>query len=399
MPVTGEKSRRLLDLIQIVVFLLTALGGLTVGVLDSIGFPLEKYASINLILILLGLMGLNLSLERAMMARRIDRLEDQDVRSHFDALPIEIRPHVASCIQFCEQIYRLRREARKEDEAFPEIVDDLLANQFTLLENLAKGFLNLPYEHTLLAQRALTNLFRERFDAISQSDLDFWLDNSQVTWEYFNINARTIKYGAVVNRIFVFSVFELIRRREDIVEVLRRHQKAGIGWGIAVNEELEPDVAESPLPLDFAMFNGDRVVSQFRKRDGRRFEAIFSTPNNKELIRGHRDLYCKVIAECWMVSTKFKETFAQGLPEEDLEMVLNKAKVSNSKLQQSVGLEVVQADPFVLEVPEQSDIPDKIAALVRIIKEYRELRGLEVPDGERRTASLSSLQPPPPALG
>ena len=381
MPVTAEKPRRLLDLIQTIVFFLTALGGLVVGVLDSLGYSLDGLASINsLILILLGLMSLNLSLERAVMAKRVDRLEEQDIRSHFEALPPEVRPHVASCIQFCEQIYRLRREVRREEEeAFPEIIDDILSNQYTLLENLAKGRLNLPYEHTILAQRALTNLFRDRFDAISQSDLDFWLDDSQITWEYFNINAVTIKYGAIAHRIFVFTIFELMRRQEDIIEVLKRHQRAGIGWGIAVNEELEPDVAESPLPLDFAMFNGDKVITQFRKRDGRRFEATFSTPNNKNLISEYKDLYCKVIAECWMVSTRFKETYAKGLSEENLEMVLAKATDSNSKLKQLLREDAVQADPFVLEVSDHSEIPDKIAELVRIIKEYRELRGLEVP--------------------
>jgi hypothetical protein len=375
---TWGRIRRIIDLSQTVVFLLTALAGIGIGVVGSF-YSVEKIA-LNLIVVLLGLMSLNLSIERLLVTRRIERLEEGDVKTYFEELPLEVRPHVLSCIRFCSQAYRLRRAAKKEEErGFPEVVDKVLSDQYQLLEGLSEGWLKVPNEHTAIAQRALTNLFRERFDAISQSDLDFWLGNSPIAREYFDTNVASIKRGAAVNRIFVFTQLELVRRGRDIVEVLTRQDRAGIGWGVAVQEELENDVVQSGWPLDFGLFNVDRAVSLFRKQGEQRFEAIFSTPTNKDRIQAHKELYAKLIAECWVVNARFKESFIHSLSTGELQMVLSKAGDSNLKLRQLLGEEVVKADPFVLEVKGYLEVGERLTEFVDLLRKFREGRGLEMP--------------------
>lgn len=389
-----KRIEKIGNTLQYAILSLTALGGVIIGLLHSLGYSLEKIPNLPAVsLILLGLISLNLTLDRAMTARRIDRLEEGNIKTNFDALPLEVRKHVVSCLQFCADIYKLRSEVEGEESAFSSLLDDMMENQYILLQHLAAGRLNVPYEHTALTQRHLTKALGTRFEALSESDLEFWIDD-RVGEEYFQINARTIRFGAIVNRIFVFSVSDLVRRRREIAVVLEKHDKAGVGWAVAIRDELEADVRLSPLPLDFGIFNGNKAISLFRKRDNRRFEAIFSTPNNRQTIAAHKDLYAKMIAESWMVSSRFKETFAGGLSEEQAEIVDRKSRDSNQKLREALNLEVGEADPFVLQTANFLEIKDKLSELTRIVISYRESRGFDVPGelalGTESPASASS---------
>jgi hypothetical protein len=210
---------------------------------------------------------------------------------------------------------------------------------------LGEGRVEASRHDVILVNGLLANPPLNGFHAVSDRDLEFWanLDEDFVSREYFQLNQHLLtREETMVTRVFVFSRADL-HRTEEIVQILRKHQSAGIGWAIIIFEELNPIIGNyQNKPLDFAFITSKgknkesdkiRAISYFRdyRETSRRYTVVFDTPsklkiretrNNGKEIKDQLKLYRSLFAHCWLASASFKELFNNPFlfddPEDDI---------------------------------------------------------------------------------
>lgn len=330
---------------------------------------------------LLGIISLNLAFERVMLMKRVEKLEALETEELLGTLPKEAQIPIRQAVRDYVELHRSKEALRVSNEHFFGLADEILDNQRILLKSISQHKFDVPSELTSIAQRKLLSRFRLSLDAVSEDDLSFWLDPR--SRDYFEAGAAAIKRGTKINRIFIITVAELINRRNDLVEVLKRQHQAGIGWAIAIAEEFDPDVTELDLPRDFALLDKDKVVTFFKKR-GSRFEAIFNTPDNQKILDTQRTLYRNLISECWVANSRFKGQYKDGWAPQDINAIQNKTQISNSRLKADINLDIDDnAAPFVYLVDDVSRIEETMQNLARIVSDWRKFRGFDLPRGSQ----------------
>lgn len=371
---------KIVDALKAVVLMLAALCGIVVSVLDFVGQPPSWAQDVpSLTLFLLGLLTLDLCLERFTAFRRIeDRLESMEWAKEVHDLTGEQRDLINKCINDFVTLQNLMQSSQKANPPFSLLVDEIIEEQVLLLSKLAVGRLTVPADQTAPAHSKMAVHYRERLDAVSETDLDFWTDKQTLAEEYFMLNVRAVRNGTAVTRIFIISLFDLKSRPHEIAAVLERQHRAGIGWGVAVLEELEYDVRHADVPLDFVLFDGDKAVSFFRKKEARRFEAIYLTyggHGNVVRIGEQRKIHQKLITECWLANDIFKESYPGALTDSELKEVRRKTATYNVRLNKKLGISVVEDDTFVLLASSSEQIDAKVQQLAEIVDSWRIAQG------------------------
>jgi hypothetical protein len=200
-----------------------------------------------------------------------------------------------------------------ENAAYGEVADRLLAPPFRILDSLADGEVNVPEYLIAATFTIMLEAYSKRFDAVSNDDLAFWHDNKSIARRYLSQNIAALRRGMIVTRLFIFPGAQLLDEtdRKSIAEVISYQMSLGISWALAIYDDLEPGLP--PGPLDFALFDGNRAVSTFRREGERRFIATFNTDG---LIRRNDDrlldqcrLYEALLGEVWLASSTFAKSF------------------------------------------------------------------------------------------
>ena len=364
------------ELFETLFLLLVALGGLFIAVFDVVGYTFSVFKNAgDVTLVLVGLLALHFCIERFTVMHRVERrLEFLDAVGAKD-IPPKMKSMVNSFVGSHVKLQELRSRANHENVHFPSIVDKILNEQARQLRDLSKGKLNVPSAQKANINRELMKLYVKRFDAVSEDDLEYWAEMKPDAAAYFNVGAEAVeKRDTVVTRIFVFALVDLITHADKVVKVLVKHQRAGIGWGVVVQEELDGEVTSVGITPDFALYDGDRAVSP--KDTDKRFEAIFATRENNRKISDYIRLYRLLVPECWLVNKRFVEHYSGALgPNESIEAVRKKCERNNKKLNDDLGRVVTEDKVFVLVASKPEEVRDKVNLLVKIVNEHREALG------------------------
>jgi hypothetical protein len=207
-------------------------------------------------------------------------------------------------------VQQLKLRLTQQNAMFGRVADGLLKDPLKTLANLANGSASVPDYQIGHANNLLISSLRSRFDGVSYDDLPFWQSQSRVDVRYRRAIYDAIKRTPdpiVATRIFVFPSHALKdqNRADGVAAVLREQMEQGLAWAIAIEEDVKEDL-EPEAALDFALFDGDRAVSYFRKH--RKFDVTFHTDgfkdNDGEIERQART-YKILLANCWAASLQF----------------------------------------------------------------------------------------------
>lgn len=254
----------------------------------------------------------SLGIQNLVLARLPERQEEvlETVQQYADFLDLDREFHK----KYGGQIDTSQPVTRKERHfsALGSVGQSLLYDYRNQLENLSRGRVEVGVENAAKVHHLLIKHFHSRFDAVSDQDLEFWAGEKDphLSEEYFRLNRDLLERGAKVTRIFIFGEKELLNpdTRKKIVTVLDLQFKTGIGWAVAVNEELSPGVTRlDGTKRDFAFLDDDRVVTFFRdmRHSSRRLCTSFNTANNNREIDRQIHLYNDLLTQCWMASSDF----------------------------------------------------------------------------------------------
>jgi hypothetical protein len=186
-------------------------------------------------------------------------------------------------------------------------VIDPIASQ---LASLSKGELEVGKSQLPRMQALLSVCFTDSFQAVSARDLDFWVnrENDSIAKEYFELNYQSIvKHKTNVARILILSRDDFKSHLKDITLVLKRHDEAGLGWAVAIYEELDPELKTDTTDLDFALFDKKKAVSFFRgyREASRRFTVKFNVGQNTDKIDVQVKLFHDLLPHCWAANERF----------------------------------------------------------------------------------------------
>lgn len=364
------------ELFETLFLLLVSLGAVFIAVFDAVGHPFAVFKDPgDVTLVLVALLALHFCIERFTVMHRVEkRLEFLDIVGTKE-IPTKMKSMVNSFVGSHLKLQELRSHAKHDNAHFPSIVDKLLNEQAHQLRELSKGKLNVPSAQKANLNRELMKLYKERFDAVSEHDLEYWAEMKPDAAAYFDVGAEAVRRNeTVVTRIFILTLDDLINQTDRVVKVLVKHQKAGIGWGVAVQEELDPEVTNAGITADFALYDVDRAVSP--KDADKRFETIFATHENNGRISEYIDLYRDLVPECWLVNRQFAEKYSGALRSRDsLEYVKKKSERNNKKLNDALGRPVTEDAVFVLIASNLVEVPAKLELLNKIVNEYRDKLG------------------------
>lgn len=356
-----------------------AVGGFLLGLADiffDIG-PLER-REMEIAVTLLSIIALHGVLQHFIShdmhedIRRIGR-STQDLLS-LDRARRGFARAMAQFIEVQELKFKLRDNT---NPAFGRVADGLLTPPFQILENLAEGQVNVPEHLVGTAFGMMLKSFSSRFDAVSNDDLAFWQDDKTIAPRYLSQNVAAIRRGMTVTRLFIFPERQLLndQERAKIADVLEYQMSVEIGWGVAIYEDLEPSLPAGPL--DFALFDGGKALSTFRREGERRFIATFHTGGlirrNDERIAQQRELYEALLAEVWLVTERFTEQFLGSKDTKFREQLVSDAAMYNRRLHKAIQKKTEhEIFPFVVTTEEAvaSKLSD-VAAAYRAYREYR----------------------------
>ena len=240
---------------------------------------------------------------------------------YYSNLPDRVRGRVHHISEAHIKLSHFQAHLQPDDTHFSATAEMILAEQERQLSALANGAINVDMPICPWAHGKISTKYHARLDAVSESDLKFWLDQPTGA-EYFRQNEKTVRNMSTnVNRIFILKMEDLSRCRADIVQVLRQHLKGNMGFAVAIAEHLDPRTEQikeqNSLCYDFALYNTDQAVSYFIRENSKRFVVKFATRdgqhnNNVEIAR-QADLYAHLVYECYLVNEKFRQTFRGAL--------------------------------------------------------------------------------------
>lgn len=371
-------SERLRHVVQLVVLALSALCGVVLAVIGLTNAePVWlKNAYPEITLGILGIFALDLMLEHWTIKQRMARFEATDTERNIMELNTPHRATVREAVVDFKRLLDIARNAKATNPGFAALSENLLRDQKDMLASLATGRVIVPVSHSAFLHHLMIREYKHSLEAVSEDDLSFWLDRSR-SGAYLEATAEAVRHhGMQVARIFIVSELDLQSRLDDIAKVLTAQSSYKFGWGLAVFEDLEYAVRHSERPLDFALYNEASAVSFWRKREPKRFEAVFSVGDNSRAVLDQRQLFEALIAECWLVNSRFRARFPATLPEEVKSKITRVTQTSDAEVKDMVGKEPEEAAfPFFLLANSEADIPGKLKELADIFAAMRAKRG------------------------
>lgn len=393
-----KKYRYYLQIASLFLVGITGILGAIVGGIDRLAPGVNlNYGAIGIFM--LGTICLSLLADRTYLN---SRLEDEitSTLARINLLSSKAREVIKNVVNDYVTLQSLKSELPTTDEYFSRLSDEILKKQYKILTSLSQGNLLVPSEQTAIYQRHILNHYYKRFDAVSENDINFWINPSSVSNDYFKDLSRSLsRRGTLVNRIFIVTAQDLNSRFDELVEILKKHEKHRKGFGIAVSEELHPDFQNIDAPRDFALIDVDKAVSYFTNKsdpDGWWYKVSFATTKkNKENINKQKGVFVRLIAECWLVNSCFEMNFPElrsqnitydnnnikynmnNIPElltrEDVDKILKLTKFSNDQLKKNMGEDFTpESDIFPLIGQKESEIATKLTKLKEIVHAYEE---------------------------
>jgi len=378
----GGNVIRWLQHVDLAILVIAAVSGIFLGLADVL-FDLPKLQSkqLGLAVVLLGAVALHAIFQRVASYQTqatIDllRAKTEDLVS----LDKARRNFVRAMGNFIE-VQDLKFRLHHTNPAFGVVADRLLAPSFRVLEALTAGHVNVPENLVTSAFAIMVESYDNRFDAVSNDDIDFWHDNKNIAPRYLGRNIEAIRRGLVVTRLFVVPQRQICDEgeRHRLTAVLSQQALVGIGWALAIYEDFEPNLP--PGPLDFTLFDTDRAMSTFRREGERRFIAVFNTngliSTNDERIAEQAKLYEALLTEIWMASDTFVQSFL-GNNEQMLTRLRMETDLYNRRLYEAVG-KVAEHQVFPYLVSKQQDLAERLAELARTYQDYQKYQAQRRP--------------------
>jgi len=265
------------------------------------------------------------------------------------------------------------------------LIREMLVDNYERSRHLASADLSVPMWEAPKVNSRLMELFRERMDAVSYSDLKFFGED-ELGQRYYekSVESRGREgQRMAATRLFIVSLEDLYneKHRDLLVDILDRHLHDKVGFGVAVLEDVRAVIddfdelginnsqenADHRVSFDFALFDQNKVVSFFRKGEPRQFfRVVFSTddphnPNNI-LIDNQRKLYRRLVCDCWLVSKNFKQLVQSGLYSDEWEYVERKTSTYSEKIKNRSTHEM-EDSMFPLVVDSTAELRDKVSQI------------------------------------
>jgi len=321
--------------VQVWLSIVTAVAAVVVGVWDALGDLPKGIGLQSITVAVLGLLIVWLMADHRLTARRLEQIEDLNLHSRLLGLSREALAKVDIALSNYVRIYAQWKFQKGSAPAAAEFIRDYMDQHYNMLQSLAsRGRIHVPHRQSSHMQHLILYHMRSRFDAVSDRDLNFWLETQSSDY-HKAIRSAHRRSQTIVNRIFIFSLHELKDRTDDICKVLRVQQQSGFGWGIAIWEEIDDHQREnSENVFDFAFSGIGGVLTYFQKDDRRARSLVVVLPvgDNSAEMQRQRGLYAHMVGECWLVNEQFKQTCAQILSKEQLQAAEKMARASNESV-------------------------------------------------------------------
>lgn len=291
----------------------------------------------------------------------------------------KLRQYGNTLVNHYVSLQKTRLESERRNPIFGEFVEKFVAEETELFSNLSNGKLRVSNDRAATVYNQVANFYKDRFDAVSENDLDYWSGEEGPEAEvYLDVGRRQIDdLKTVATRIFIFRLKLLNNQTERIAQVLEKQHRIGFAWGIAIQEELDTKMKEFEVKPDFALFDYGKAISIFRKTTERKFDIYFDTESEtKRKIEHYKNLHRELIPECWFVNKKFAEVITDPLEEKDKEHVNARAARFNKNLNDTLGNSVTEHENFVLIAHKPEEIKPKLERLKATVSSYRTARGI-----------------------
>jgi hypothetical protein len=302
---------------------------------------------------------------------------------------------------------RFKELCKKDGESLKKVGDKLLQRAFELLGFLSRGELEVAGPQAAEIQGVLMAQYPKQFDAVCDRDVKYWARRDQGAQDYFDRNEEAILRGTTVTRIFVINDRDLdpdldvsprdgdkkaVSPRSELAKVLKEQHELGVGFGLAIYEELGASVRdETKVALDFGIFHGDgddddAAVSFFRdyREERRKYRVVFGAGDQGHEVQKHRQRFQDIMTRCWLVNTKFCEAHKARIEKEE-----NKAAISRTRervdkrlgdWQPARGRQLHPNGPFYFEIEGAKEIDETLAFIWDIRKAIRAQPEITHPD-------------------
>jgi hypothetical protein len=261
-------------------------------------------------------------------------------------------------------VQQLKLNLIEQNPMFGSVADKLLEDPLMTLERLAEGHASVPEYQIGQANDVLIASIQSRFDAASHDDLTFWLSTAKVDVRYrhavYDATRRPLK-PIVATRMFVLPARKLRDNAEDLASVLTEQIAHNVGVAVVIEDDLS-DKRDRDAVLDFALFDGGKAVSYFRRY--RTFDVTFQgigKGNNDREIERQVRTYNLLLSNCWLASAQFAE---HSLARTDEPAALLRASSRTRALEAIDHPHAKRLFPIVIETA--SDVREAIDELVTL---------------------------------
>ena len=360
---------------DLAVLVIAAVAGIVSGLADVLfDIPVLQKRQLGIAVALLGAVALHAIFQRLSSVRMQDTVDALRSKTEDLASLDKARFNFVKAMGNFIEVQELNFKFRNANPAFAHVADGILAPSFRVLRSLTEARLSVPENLVAPAFSMILDAYTKRFDAVSNDDIDFWHDNKTIAPRYLGRNIDAVRRGLTVTRLFIVPQRQILDEgeRERLTAVLTHQRLVGIACALAIYEDLEPNLP--PGPLDFALFDGDRAMSTFRREGERRFIATFNTddliPLNDERIVAQSKLYEALITEIWLASETFAEVYRGKSPElaKRLQMETN---LYNRRLFEAVG-KSAEHDIFPFVLQKQHGVGERLKELAQTYSAYQE---------------------------
>lgn len=283
----------------------------------------------------LGLLIIWLMVDHQQTGARLARIEDLDLHARLLGFSKAAFHKVDRALTDYAGIWNNWRFQKKDQSPVGRFVDAYMTEHFEMLTALNGGRIEVSHRQASHVQHLILHHMRSRFDAVSDRDLRFW--SRTLSSDYHAaIRSAQRKSNTIVNRIFIVTLKDLAQHRQLITKILREQHQSGFGWGVAIWDEIDFHIrSDDNNRLDFAFSGKDGVLTYFvrdKAQQTRSLEVVVPIPSNVSEFARQRDLYAHLVAECWLVNSRFSETFNDILNDRQRESATAVATKSNNKI-------------------------------------------------------------------
>lgn len=364
--------------------------GVAAGVLNLLPAAARWVPAEPIILILLGMVGTHFVIERYTTIGRIeDKIELLNEIASLGNLPPSQQHAYRRATDAFVKLQHIINRLPPSEAPFAKLSTSFLAPLDEMLQHLSRGEIHVASHQIVEAQDRMCAAFPVRFDAVCERDVEFW-DLAQdsedycLAQNYLRQHVSVIKRGMAHTRIFIVYLRDLASGRDQLVRVLKRQQRAGIGWAVAIYEELEQHLRTTTGRLDFGLFNGGRALSYFQRENPRQFGATIAlkaVPDTEKVLSHQIDIHQQLIAECWLASATFAKTYREihgGRGNGAIRLLTQRY---NAWLQSAIPDVQLEHEAFPLIADSLDSIETKLAQLDTLVKRYRSARGSTSEEG------------------